>query len=269
MADQSDVENVLVNLAAAALYPNGDYETSTVGSDCRIYRGWPQSAALDSDLAAGLVNVTVFAKGEPGRNTTRYAQQWRGTAITPALIAVASGNSVTFSGAATLGQVAGILADEHAYAYRIQSSDTPAAVAANLATLARADWIVQQSGTALSLIGAANVNVRIVADCPVVQEARRQEQSFRITCWCPTPAIRDSAAIAIDQVLAAVRFIDLPDGTQGRILYEGTLEFDQSQDALLYRRDLLYMVEYATTLSASQPRMLFGDLVLNAAQLFV
>ena len=60
-------------------------------------------------------------------------------------------------------------------------------------------------------------------------------------------------------------FIDLSDGTQGRLTYAGTTVFDQSQDALLYRRDLIYSVEYATTLSANQPAMLFGQIDINAA----
>jgi hypothetical protein len=51
----------------------------------------------------------------------------------------------------------------------------------------------------------------------------------------------------------------------GKLTYAGTRVFDQSQDALLYRRDLLYQVEYPTIINASQPAMLFGDLLLNAA----
>ena len=42
--------------------------------------------------------------------------------------------------------------------------------------------------------------------------------------------------------------------------------FDQSQDALLYRRDLLYRIEYPTTINELLPSMLFGDLILNAAE---
>ena len=51
----------------------------------------------------------------------------------------------------------------------------------------------------------------------------------------------------------------------GKMTYAGTTVFDQSQDALLYRRDLLYQIEYPTIIIASQPAMLFGDLLLNAA----
>ena len=61
MADESDVETALVALSSAALYPNGANSPSVPGPDCRIYRGWPNSAALDADLTAGRINVTVFA----------------------------------------------------------------------------------------------------------------------------------------------------------------------------------------------------------------
>jgi hypothetical protein len=38
---------------------------------------------------------------------------------------------------------------------------------------------------------------------------------------------------------------------------------DQSQDAALYRRDLVYAVEYATTIASVLPSMIFGDLMVS------
>jgi hypothetical protein len=264
MADQSDVETALVSLVSSALYPNGTDATSVPGPDCRIYRGWPHSAALDKDLADGRINITVFPGGGPGRTTTRYAEQWVGPPAQPSLTAVVAGTSVTFGGSAEVGQIAGILIDGRSYVYRTQTGDTPELVAANLAAMARDKSIVRLSGSTVTVAGAGSLLGRVAADAPVQQEVRRQEQDFRTTCWCPTPGDRDSAAAAIDQVLSGIRFLALPDGTQGRLIYAGTTVFDQSQNASLYRRDLLYSVEYATVLSASQPTMLFGDLVLNA-----
>lgn len=267
MADQSDVENALVAQAAVALYPDGPGDPSVTGADCRIYRGWPSSTSLDSDLAAGCVNVTVFPMAEPGRNTTRYAQQWRSSSTPPVLTMSVSGTSVTVGGTVGAGQLTGILADGHTYVYRTQARDTPETVAANLAQLARADWIVILSQATLTISGAANLQARAVADAQVVQEVRRQEQGFRITCWCPTPTTRDTTASAIDLSLAGIKFIDLADGTQGRLRYRGTMVFDQSQDALLYRRDMIYDVEYPTIENAKQPSMLFGDLIINASSI--
>jgi hypothetical protein len=266
MADQSDVENALARLIAAALYPNGTDEVSVPGPDCRIYRGWPNSAALDRDLAAGKINITVFPASGAGRTTTRYAEQWIGAPNQPSLIAVAAGVSVAFSGRADTGQIAGILVDGRSYAYRTQAGDTPELVAANLATMARDRSIVRLSRGTLTIPGAGALLARVVSDAVMQQEVRRQEQDFRVTCWCPTPASRDTTAAAIDQSLSSERFLTLPDSTQGRLIYSGTTVFDQSQNADLYRRDLMYSVEYATILSASQPAMLFGDLALNAAR---
>ena len=264
MADQSDVENALVNLVSGSLYPNGTDAASLPGPDCRIYRGWPSSAALDKDLSAGTINVTVFPGSGAGRTTTRYAEQWVGSPAEPSLTAEVAGTSVTFGGTAESGQIAGILVDSRSYAYRIQTGDTPELVAANLAAMARDNSVVQLSGSIVTIAGAGSLEARIVADAPAKQEVRRQEQDFRISCWCPTPASRDAAAAAIDQSLSSIRFLALPDGTQGRLVYSGTTVFDQSQNASLYRRDLMYSVEYATIRSASQPAMLFGNLVLNA-----
>ena len=268
MADQADVETALVRFVAAALYPNGTSEPSVPGPDCRIYRGWPNAAALDADLASGRINVTVFPVSEPTRITTRYTEEWLGTPPASTLLVDVQDDTVHLAGAADPGQVAGILADGHTYVYRTQTGDTPALVAANLADQARSDWVVHLVGAGLTLCGAVHVVARVSVDASSLKEIRRQEQVFRITCWCPNPASRDAAAAAIDQSLAGLTFIDMPDTTCARIIYCGTAVFDQSQDALLYRRDLLYRLEYPTIINDTQPSMLFGDLVLNAAQFF-
>ena len=70
----------LVNVVSAALYPNGTSEASVPGPDCRIYRGWPNSAALDADLAAGKINVTVFPGGGDGPHHHALREHWMGAA---------------------------------------------------------------------------------------------------------------------------------------------------------------------------------------------
>jgi hypothetical protein len=265
MADQSDVETALVNLASAALYPNGIGEASLPGPDCRIYRGWPIPVALDADLTAGRINVTIFPSGGESRTTTRYAEQWLGSPAQPTLSASVVGTAVTFDGAANIGQIAGILADGESYAYRTRAGDTPQSVAANLAAMARGNSIVLLSGGTLTIAGVGRLLARVVADAPVQQEVRRQVQGFRVTCWCPTPATRDAAAAAIDQALSTQHFVALADGSSGRLTYAGTAVFDQSQNARLYRRDLSYNVEFPTIVSSSLPAMLFGQLGLNSA----
>jgi hypothetical protein len=165
--------------------------------------------------------------------------------------------------------VAGILADGQSYAYRIRSGDTPELVAANLASLMRARRVVNLSGATVAVPGAATIQGRVVADAWMQQEVRRQEQDFHVTCWCPTPNMRDATATAIDQSLSITGFIALGDGTAGRLVYSGTISFDQSQNARLYRRDLTYCVEYATVSTVLKPMMIFGELVLNTVTTIV
>lgn len=267
MADQSDVESALVALASAAVYPQGVEAASICGQPCRVYRGWPNPPALDADLADGRVNVTVFPADGATRNTTRYPDEWLAAPPPATLTVAAAGNTVTFGGTADPDQLAGIATEGKSYVYRTAANDTPGSVAANLAALARADFPVQLAGTTLTLAGADDLIARVVADAASLKQVRRQSQRFSIISWCNDPAIRDTVAAAIDVALAPLRFLALADGTQGRLIFAGGTTLDQSQDAALYRRDLLYDVEYATTVSAVQPVMLFGTGAVNATSI--
>ena len=143
----------MVDLVAAALYPNGPDAAGVPGPDCRIYRGWPNAAALDADLRAGKANATVYPAAGAGRVSTRYVQEWVGLPVAPSLTAQVAGVSVTFGGSVALGQVAGLAIDGVAYAYRMQASDNPALVAANLAVLVRLSRMAQVSGSTITLPG--------------------------------------------------------------------------------------------------------------------
>lgn len=272
MADESDVEVALVSLLANALYPNGPAMQSVPGPDCRIFRGWPNASALNADLAAGNINVTVFPLHEHAghaRTTTRYSPVWTSQTVQTTLTMKVSGDTITVGGVANLGQVAGVVFDNQTYGYRTQIGDNPSMVAANLATLIRENTIVQLSGSTLIIPNVGPIEARVVADATAQQEIRRQELNFRVTCWCPTPSTRDATAAAIDVNLAQVPFIPLPDESLGRMTYVSTAILDQSENALLYRRDLVYRVEYPTMITASQPAMLFGNLNVNAGNFAV
>ena len=264
MAAQSDVENALVELAAAALYPNGASAQAVVPATIRLYRGWPNAAALDTDLAAGRVNITVFPVPGATRNTTRYAPGWFPDPVVPALVVSVSGNTASFAGTASLGQLAGLLVDGTSYVHRTAIGDTPALVAATLAAAIAPARIALASGAAVTIPSASTLVARVAADASSTQELRRQQQEFRITAWCSTPDIRDSVCEAIDVAYAATPFLTLADGSPARLRLASTTTFDTRQDAALYRRDLLYTVEYPTTQVAREPSMLFGTLGLGA-----
>jgi hypothetical protein len=269
MADQSDVEISMAALVVAALYPNGPDAASLPGPACRVYRGWPNPASLDADLALGTINVTVFAGRAAPRPTTRFADEWLSTAIVPTLQVSVSNTTVTFSGTAEPGLLAGIFIDGLPFVYRTQPADTPPLVAATLGSLIRSSRIAQLSGASLEIPGANKLIARVAAYRTAQREIRRQKLTLRVTCWCPSPDTRDATAAAIDAHFASIHFIPLPDGSFGWLTFAGGAVFDQSENASLYRRDLVYAVEYATTITQSQPEMLFGDLGLNALHLTV
>jgi hypothetical protein len=264
MADQSDVETALAQLVAGIFYPQGTTAPSILGRVCRIYRGWPNAAALDADLAAGIVNVTVFPALQRQRNTTRWPDEFLVIArVVPALTVVTAGITATFGGTAGAGQVAGLLVDNFAVVHRTEVGDTPELVAAILATQIRTQRIATLLGAGVTIPGASRVIGRVVADQTVQRTTRRQHQGFRITFWCPDPTSRDLSAGTIDAALSEQNFILLSDGTAGRLRFMSSTVSDQSQDAALYRRDLVYGVDYATTVPATLPSMIFGDTMIS------
>jgi hypothetical protein len=268
MADQSDVENAIVAAVTATLYPNGPEAASVIGCGAvtvRVYRGWPVTAALHADLADGIVNVSVFPGGAP-RDTTRYPTNWNvTTATTPSLTVSVAANAVTFSGATTAGQMAGLSVDDATYIYLVQAGDTTALVAAALAAqLIAAGRLVQLSGATVTIPSASKLMARVEQAQSAYQETRRQRQSFRVSCWCPAPLLRDQVASTIDAAMARTAFLTLADGSSARITLAGGDTIDQGENAILYRRDLIYAADYATTLTAAQPAMVFGTGTLSS-----
>lgn len=261
MADMSDVEEALLRLAAGVVYPEGPAAPSVVGRACRLYRGWPQGAALDGDLAAGLAHLTVVPEARPQSVTTRHPDRWQVVAEpAPGLSIAVAGRSATVSGSAHPGQVAGLMVDGMAVVHRTAPGDTAEMVAAVLATYLRTRRVVTVEGATLTVAGTGPMVGRVVADRTVRRETRRQRQLFRLTLWCPEPALRDRLADAVDGALSAVDFLDLADGTRGRLSFRGATASDQGRAARVFRRDQFYAVDYATTVAESLPSMIFGEL---------
>ena len=260
MADQSDVEATLASLVTGILYPAGTNAASVLGSVCHIYRGWPNPAGLGTDLAAGNLTVTVMPDAGSFRVTTRYLDPPTNlTPAAPTLTVTVSGQTATIGGTASPGQVAGLIVDRAAFVHRTEAGDTPALVAAILASYIRGTRIAQVSGPSITIPGAGLLVGRVVADQTALAETRRQIQAFRIACWCPDPTTRDSLATLLDTALSQDSFIALPDNTQARLRLSRSITFDQSQNANLFRRDLIFNVEYATTVSDTLPALIIGS----------
>jgi hypothetical protein len=256
MADLSDVLNVLVSQVDAIVNPNGDSQPSILGSsnNIAVFPGWPEPETLAADIKAGTCSVSVYPRPEE-RNTTRYPTDWQTvSANTATLTLTPIGQTVTVGGTVP-NPISGnphnmaVFVNYVPYVYGVQQGDTLNSIASALAALINA--VVpgtSATGAVITLptgarLGPCRVGVTAVG----AQELRRQERVFQVTVWADTPAHRDAIAAPIDQAIAAITFLTLPDQFAARIRYHSSPMTDMLEKDGIYRRDLLYSVDYSTT----------------------
>jgi hypothetical protein len=268
VAELADVEQALVDTIIAAAYPNGPNTTSTVGTPLRIYRGRPTNSGLITDRSDGTVDVSIFPLADITRNTTRWGIHVTELPTTSTLTVGTSGNSATFLGSASAGDLAGVLVNQQAYIYQAQAGDGAALVAAALADILRTVMICWLTQATITVPGAYYFIARTASSVNALEEWGRQEQGFQISVWAPTPNLRDVVAQLIGRTLAQLSFLTLADGTGGRLRYRATANYDTDQASSIYRRDLNYDVEYATTVMITNTTMLFGDLAWNGTTIY-
>jgi hypothetical protein len=269
MADLSNVETALVQAIIAIIYPNGKTAASVLKMNVKAFRGMPSSGLLLADRASGILDISVFPVPGATRDTTRWGVQTFDIPSTPGLTVAVVGNSATFAGIAAPGDLAGILAGQTAYVYQTQPNDTAALVAAVLAGQIVVNTTCSVDGASLTMSALQSIVARTAAAATALQELGRQEQEFRISVWAPNPQVRDQACSFVTAGLAAISFLTLADGSGGRIRYKSTASIDDDQASSIYRRDLIYTVEYATTIALQTPTVLFGDDKYNGTTILV
>lgn len=269
MADQSDVETALCAAVLAAARPGAGQLPLLGCQPVRVFRGSAPAAGLSIDRSAGLSDIAVSAVADSLHNTTRWNAPASLVTIAAGLSASASGQTATFAGSAVAGELAGVLVNDQPFVYSAQAGDSAALVAAALADLVRASQIVWVSGSTLTIPAAVTLIARSAGVASVVQEIGRQEQMFRVSVLSPSPVARDAVCGAFLPNLIATAFITLADGTSARLRFSQAAGSDADQVASIYRRDLLFSVEYGTTMTTQSAVMLFGDSDYNTAPTFI
>lgn len=253
MADQSDVLDALVASIAAAVYPNGTSQPAVAGGGARVYPGWPVPQQLDADLGAGITHVSVFPL--PGEAvTSRYLNgNERELSTSPAkLFLTVAGQAITLSGSiptAADPHTLVLIVSGKSYAYAVKTTDTLATAASALAALVAVDVPgTAAAGAVLTLPIAGRIGAARVATTGTYSRTlRTQTFPVQITVWAPSPQDRKDVAAAIDVALAAAPFLSLAD-QKARLSYRGSTTTDAGQKDRAYRRDLVYLAEYSTTL---------------------
>lgn len=269
MADLCDVEAAVAAAILAACTAGGGPFPLLGGVAVRVYRGTPELMALTQDAGSCVVDIAVFPIADATRNTTRWGSMTTISAIAGGLSVTMAGQTATFAGVAVAGELAGVLVNGQPFVYQAQAGDSADLVAAALAQNVRATHIVTVQGSSLTVPGAITLVARSAGVASIFEECARQEQDFRVSVFAPTPSARDSVCRAMGPALSMIAFLALADGTAGRFRYQRTASFDADQVASIYRRDIVYSVEYSTTATLQAPAMLFGDLVYNATSTYV
>lgn len=270
MADLTDVAATLVNVIAGIVYPNGTGSPSVAATPIVIYHGWPNPQQLDTDLAVAKCHVSVFPRPEE-RITTRYAPDWKPTTLNTSTLTLSIvGQTFVVAGAVPpAGNPHNVMAFANGkpYVYAVLVSDTLASIATALAALIAVDVPgTTSAGAVVTLPNAARLTAaRVGVTGTSTREVRRQERLFQIGIWADTPTHRDAIAQTIDSVLAFTTFITLPDQSAGRLIYKNSLVSDLFQKDRLYRRDLMYTVEYGTTQTETETQITQEQLNTSAA----
>lgn len=80
-----------------------------------------------------------------------------------------------------------------------------------------------------------------------VKEIKRQERQFQISVWANNPQDRGQTSGIIDAALSDVFRLPLADSTVANISYSRSTQIDKLQNEDIYRLDLFYQIEFATT----------------------
>ena len=254
MADSSDVSNTLAGMIAATVYPNGTSQASISGSVIKVYPGWPVPNVLQQDMKAGGAHISIWALPSERKIGSELGRPYRVIEKgDPPLIATVSGLAIKLSGSVSVPTNFYVLIDGVGYHYPVQSNDTLITVATAMANQIPG---ATSSGAVITLASGNSVVARTGGVGTAVRELRRQAKDFQITVWAPTPAMRAQIGAAVDQQLSENSGISLGDGTPSLLLYARQFDSDASENYLLYRRDLIYTVNYATTQTIAAPQII-------------
>jgi hypothetical protein len=269
MADLEDVMTAVSAASAVAVYPNGLDSPSVAGIPVLVVQGWPDSSGLNADLKAGKAQVSVFPL-DMERNTTRFQRVWQPVSIAkPTITLTAVDDVITVGGAMpspfALHNLAALIQGK-AYLYSVQATDTLTSITTALAALIAVDFPLTTVSGETILVGGVTVvgrdgtpiTCRVGTIGTSVREVRRQKRLFQITIWAPTPDSRRKLLAAMDAALQKTAFITMPDGLDARVEYFDSPMTDGIEKSQLYRRDLRYFIEYATTETVDAATVVVG-----------
>ena len=248
MADLGDVTALLASMAVGAVYPTGTGSPSVggLGVGVKVFEGWPLPASLDSDITAGNAQVSVYPMGASGSAIFQVLdEQYLVTPAVHGMTAVVSNTKVTLAGAPGASEYATVVADGR-YTFTAAGASIPAILSAIAASAAANYPSVSVAGASITFPGSKKLACHIGAPATAAIVTHRQRQPVMVSVWAPNPALRNTLASAVAAALKKVNRLTFPDNSQGVMGFSHEVQHDDRQTASIYRRDLIFNVEYAT-----------------------
>lgn len=261
MADISDVETALKNMAGAAVYPNGYGQPSITGKPITVFRGWPNPSDLDASTIADNAMVSVFTiPGSSGGSVFQILD--KDYMVVPPVhgmtISSIANSAVNVMGAPSPGEYLTIIVDGK-HSYSRYGTDLP-----TILNLIAADAVVDYPGVSVFALGGSSlpfwtgatgggiqfptdrIQAHIGAPATRGKVTHRQRIQVAVTAWAADPADRDIISAAVDAAIKAVNRLTFPDSSQGLLFAARSVQVDKDQSTSVYRRDLIFSIEYAT-----------------------
>lgn len=273
MADPSEILNVIAAQVAAIIYPNGTGSASISDTTVNIYAGWPMHSELYTDILAGTSHISVFPLDNEQKIPTAMGRPYRvvdsGAPTVLATVNVATvnsatanavtagGSTITLSGTVSTPQNLYFLVDGTGYHYSVQAADTLTSIATAMATL-----IPNASNVdaVITVTDAIDIVARVGGVGTQARELRRQTKDFMVTVWAPTAALRDTLASALDSGMSINSDLVLSDNLPAFMIYARSM---YSQNTQIYRRDIVFSVNYATSQTISAPQVVAPIMSIN------
>ncbi|MEN4587112.1 hypothetical protein ABEI17_21500 [Pantoea agglomerans] len=264
MASTDDVARYLARRVAGVVYPGGCQLPGIVNASVKIYPGWPVPGTLQQDIDNGGVHISVWPLPTERKISTALGRPFRLMAKgKPTLQFTVNGTTIGVSGVASSLTNVLITLNRKTFSFHFRAGTTAGrAIHALSAALPKSFTVL--SSVCIPL--AEHLSISVTTAGTAVKELHRQIKDFQITVWAPAPGLRDRIGSAIDTALSEQCHIDLNDGAPAQLLYTRQSDSDRSENWHVYRRDLIFSVNYATTQAITAPEVTQFEVTLNGHQ---
>lgn len=262
MASVLEVQKKLAELIEPIIYPNGTGSPSIINKDIKIIDGYPVKDTLDKWLDAGKAMISISTIEKSDQNTTRYTKRWQSISAPDATVEMVLGDDyvITITGVAADEQVATIKTSSEVASHQISAGESMNDIAAALGVQLTGAVVVDNT---IAIPNEFNIQLGVGVLGKVAKEIKRQNKRFCVTIWTPTYIDRDAIGEAIDVYLSDIERFVLPDDFYARIIYNGTVDIDDEQTHRIYKRELEYLIEYATTLTEEATSFVVYDVQIE------